>query len=187
MEVSTDLRLYFHLCLGLANGIFPSGFRTKILYGLLISLMHAMCPAHLMPPDLITLLVMKLLIMQCFSTSCHFVPLSPHILLSTLLPNAINLCSSRAVIDQVSHPYETTGETTDEETFWTEPYTAHIHNASVHFILSSPIRVSTSWSSAQLKKYWDNFTLYLVTISLIGHPLFICGVEGDWVYRNIQN
>jgi len=35
--------------------------------------------------------------------------LGPNILLSTLFSNALNLCSSLSVRDQVSHPYKTTG------------------------------------------------------------------------------
>jgi hypothetical protein len=37
--------------------------------------------------------------------------LGPNILLSTLFSNTLSLCSSLNVIDQVSHPYETTGRT----------------------------------------------------------------------------
>jgi hypothetical protein len=33
------------------------GFPTKILYVVLISLMHSTCPAHLILPDLMTLII----------------------------------------------------------------------------------------------------------------------------------
>jgi hypothetical protein len=36
-----------HLCLGLPNGLFPSGFPTTILYAILISAMRVTCSAHL--------------------------------------------------------------------------------------------------------------------------------------------
>jgi hypothetical protein len=42
----------------------------------------------------------------------------PSILLSTLLPNTLNLCSSLNVRDQVSHPYKTTGKIINPKTFF---------------------------------------------------------------------
>ena len=36
--------------------------------------------------------------------------LCPNILLNTLLPNTLSLCSSLNVSDQVSHPYKTIGK-----------------------------------------------------------------------------
>jgi hypothetical protein len=41
------LIVYCHPCLGLRNGIFPSGRPTKITYDLLIATMPATCPAQL--------------------------------------------------------------------------------------------------------------------------------------------
>jgi hypothetical protein len=41
------LILSYHLSLGLSSGFFPPGFPIKIFYSLLISPMHATCPAHL--------------------------------------------------------------------------------------------------------------------------------------------
>jgi hypothetical protein len=52
--------------------------------------------------------VMKLLIMQSSPDSHHLPPLGPNILLSTLFPNTLSLCSSLSATDQVSHPYKTT-------------------------------------------------------------------------------
>jgi len=41
------LILFSHLCLGLASGLFPSGFSTKTLFTLLLSPLHATCFTHL--------------------------------------------------------------------------------------------------------------------------------------------
>jgi len=54
--------------------------------------------------------VMKLLITQSFSTFCHFLILVQNILLSTLFPDTLNLCSSLSVRYQVSHPHKTTSK-----------------------------------------------------------------------------
>jgi hypothetical protein len=52
--------------------------------------------------------IMKLPIVQLSPFPCYFFPLGPNILLSTLFPNTLSLCSSLNVRDQVSHPYKTT-------------------------------------------------------------------------------
>jgi len=46
----------FHLRLGLPNGLFPSGFPTKLLYEFLISCMGSMYLAHLILHELIPLI-----------------------------------------------------------------------------------------------------------------------------------
>jgi hypothetical protein len=51
--------------------------------------------------------ISKLHVMQCPVTSFLF---CPNILLSTLFSNTLSLCSALNVIDQVSHPYRTTGK-----------------------------------------------------------------------------
>jgi hypothetical protein len=40
------------------NGLFSSGFRTKTVYAIIISLMRATCPAHTVLFDLMTLLIL---------------------------------------------------------------------------------------------------------------------------------
>jgi hypothetical protein len=51
--LSSYLRLYFPL------GLSPSGFATYVLYAFLISTMRAICPAHLIFPDLIVPIIIE--------------------------------------------------------------------------------------------------------------------------------
>ena len=112
------LILSFHLCLGLPSGLFPSGFPTKTLYKPLLAPIRATCPAHLILLDLITRTILGEEYRSCSSSLCSFLPstvnssfLGPNILLSTLFSNTVSLCSFLSMRDQVSHPYETTGNT----------------------------------------------------------------------------
>jgi hypothetical protein len=71
--------LYSYLRLGLPRCPFPSTLSTKIAYAFLVSTIRSTYP-HLLFLDLITLIIrgedMKLLIMQYFPASHHFLPLS---------------------------------------------------------------------------------------------------------------
>jgi hypothetical protein len=49
--------IFFHLCLGLPSGVFPSGFLTKTLSALLTLSMRAACSVHPNLLDLITLII----------------------------------------------------------------------------------------------------------------------------------
>jgi hypothetical protein len=69
-----------HLCLGLPSGPFLSGFPTNILYAFLIAPCYMPWPSHPSSLDHSNytwrrVQVMKLLIMQFFPTSHHFIPL----------------------------------------------------------------------------------------------------------------
>jgi len=50
------------------------------------------------------------LIMQSFQLPATSSLLGPNILPSTLLSNTLNLCSPLSVIQELSHPYKTTGK-----------------------------------------------------------------------------
>jgi len=52
------LTLFSYFCLGLPNGIFPSGYPTKILYTSLPSPTRATCPSHLIVLDFINRTIM---------------------------------------------------------------------------------------------------------------------------------
>jgi hypothetical protein len=70
------LILSSHLRLGLSSGLYPSIFPTQISHSFLPSLIRVPCSAHLILLDLITLIFVKLLIMQPSPASRHFLLLS---------------------------------------------------------------------------------------------------------------
>ena len=78
------LILSSHLGLGLASGLFPSGFPTKTLYTPLLSPLRTTCPAHLILLDFYHpnnigwgVQIIKLLIMQLPPLPCFLVTLRP--------------------------------------------------------------------------------------------------------------
>ena len=112
------LILSSNLRLGLASGLFPSGFPTKTLCTPLLSPIHATCPSHLILPDFITRKILGEEYRSLSSSLCSFLHssstsslLGPNILLSIIFSNALSLRSSLNVSDQVSHPYITKGST----------------------------------------------------------------------------
>jgi len=110
------LILSSHLCLGLPNGLFPSGFPTRTLYTPLPSPIRATCPAHLILLDFTTRTIFGKEYISLSSSLCNFLHsyatsslLGPNNLLNTLFSNTLRLRSSLNVSDEVSHPYWTTG------------------------------------------------------------------------------
>ena len=74
------LILSSHLCLGLPNELFPSGFPIKTLYAPLLSPIRAAYPAHLILFDLITRTTLGEQYRSLSSSLCsflHLVPLKP--------------------------------------------------------------------------------------------------------------
>jgi len=57
VSLRSILILSSHLRLGLPSGLFPAGFVPRILYVFIIFLIRATWPAHLILPDLITLII----------------------------------------------------------------------------------------------------------------------------------
>jgi hypothetical protein len=83
------LRLSTHLRLSLPSGLIPSGFPTNNLCALLITSIHATCPAHLILFDLIFLIMFGIEYKLRSSSLCSFLQslvtsslFGPNILLS---------------------------------------------------------------------------------------------------------
>jgi len=106
-----------HLCLGLPNGLFPSGFPTKTLFRPLLSPIHTVYVAFLILLYFITHTILDDEYISLSSSLCSFLHslvtsslLDPNILLNSLFSNTLSLCSSLNVRDEVSHPYKTRGK-----------------------------------------------------------------------------
>jgi hypothetical protein len=77
----------FHLCLGLASGLFHSGFPTKTLYTPWLSPIGATCPAHLILLDFIARTILGEEYRLLISSLCSF--LHSPVTSSLLGPNMI--------------------------------------------------------------------------------------------------
>jgi len=111
------LILFFHRCLCLPSGQFPSRFPTTIPEKAFPLPILATWPTHLILLDLITRKILGEQYRSPSSSICSF-PHSPitssllgqNILLNTLLSNTLSLRSSLNVSDHVPHPHKTTCE-----------------------------------------------------------------------------
>jgi len=108
------LLLFSHLRLGLASGLFPSGFPTKTPNKPLLSPIHPACPAYLILIDLITRRILDEEYRSLSSSVCSFLHspfasslLGQNIILSTLFSNTHSLRFSLNLSDQVLHSYKT--------------------------------------------------------------------------------
>jgi len=106
-----------YLRLGLPTGLFPSRFQTNTLYAPLSSPIRATCPAYLILLDVITRTILGEECRSFSSSLCSLLHypvtsslLGPNILLNTIFSNTLSFLSSLYVIDQISHPYKTTGK-----------------------------------------------------------------------------
>jgi hypothetical protein len=103
------LIFFTYLRLGLLTGIFPSGLPANNICAFILS-----WSARPIPFDLIFVITLGEGYKSQSSSLCNFLrpcvtlyPLGPNILLSTLFSNALRLCSSLNVRDNVSHPHRT--------------------------------------------------------------------------------
>jgi hypothetical protein len=91
--------LLTHLLLGLLSGLFHSGSPTNNLYAVIFSPVRVTSPSYLILFDLIILIILGEEYKLRNSSLCIFLQLPvtsslfcPNILLSTLIPNTLNLC-----------------------------------------------------------------------------------------------
>jgi hypothetical protein len=111
------LNLSSHLLLGVSTGLFPSGLQTNILYAFLFSKITATCPVHyiLLNSIILNILGEEYKLWSSSLCSCLHPPVTsflfgPNIPLNILLSNTLSLYPFLNVINQVSHPYRTTGK-----------------------------------------------------------------------------
>ena len=136
------LILSSHLGLGLLSGFFPSGFPTKTLHTLLLSSIHAKCPAHLIFLDLVTRKILDERYRSLSSSLFRFLHspvtsflLNQNILRSTPFSYTLNLRSSLNVSDQVSYPYKTTGKIIVLYYYYYHCYYCHYNHHHAHTVL----------------------------------------------------
>jgi hypothetical protein len=111
------LHIIPHLSLGLASGLFPSGFPTKTLYTPFFYPIRATRPAHIILLDFISRKILGGKYRSLSSSLCSFLHspvtaclLGPNILLNTIFSNTLSPRFSLNVSDQLSCPYKTIGK-----------------------------------------------------------------------------
>ena len=110
----STLILSFHLSLGLASGLFASGYPTKRLYVFHFSPIHVRRQAHFILLDLIVRIKFgEEFRSWSFPLCSYLLPsvtsylLVPNIFLFTAFSTVFSICSSLSLTDQVSHSYKT--------------------------------------------------------------------------------
>jgi hypothetical protein len=112
ISLKSNIMLSFHRCLGVLNGLLPSGFPIKTLQAFLFYSTHVTCPTHLILHNSSTWIIFGD-VYKCFSLRTllqlfvTFFILYLNVFLSSTFLITFIQCSSLNGRDRVWHPYET--------------------------------------------------------------------------------